>query len=139
MITPRRIAAVSLTTLVLTGAGGAVAGAEPSAPPPVAVATITATSIASNAENAASEQNFISIVTTATTTGGIVGLAAGAVLGCLVGLPAAGIGCIPGIAAFAPVGGVIGTIVFGGPAMVAAGVDLGQTLLAAPGTTHWSH
>lgn len=72
-------------------------------------------------------------------TGLVVGVVVGAVVGCVLGLPALGVGCIPAAIAGATIGGIIGTIVVGGPALVIAGVDLVQTLTAPPGTTKWNY
>lgn len=98
---------------------------------------VAVTPVASLEENRRAMDTFASQFGLATAIGGFVGLAAGAVIGCIIGLPAGGIGCLPGLATGASVGGIIGTIVVGGPTLVVAGIDLVQTLAAAPGTTKW--
>ena len=69
--------------------------------------------------------------------GSFVGLAIGAVVGCIFGLPLFGVGCLAGIPIGATLGGIVGTIVAGGPTLVAAGVDMMNTINAKPGTTKW--
>ena len=109
--------------------------------PEVPKQAITATSnlmvkpVASLEENQKAQSAFLTQLGIATSVGGLVGTIIGAVVGCVFGLPLFGVGCIPGIAAGAGLGGVIGTIVAGGPTLVVAGIDLIQTLQAPPGTT----
>ena len=57
----------------------------------------------------------------------------------VLALGSLGIALIPGIVTGAGVGGVIGTIIAGGPTLVVAGIDLINTLNAAPGTTVWAN
>ncbi|OZE06901.1 hypothetical protein CH249_19855 [Rhodococcus sp. 05-2255-3B1] len=97
--------------------------------------SIGATTVASPEENLKAQQNFSSQLGIATAIGGFTGTAIGAVIGCIVTLPA---GCIGGLVTGATVGGVIGTIAAGGPTLVVAGIDLINTLNAAPGTTVWA-
>lgn len=87
--------------------------------------------IASDAENKAAMSDVLDKLRFASEVGAFVGAAIGFVIGCVVGLLA---GCIPG----ATIGGVVGTIVAGGPTLIAAGIDLIQTMQAAPGTTRWA-
>ncbi|OZF39839.1 hypothetical protein CH294_05210 [Rhodococcus sp. 14-2483-1-1] len=97
--------------------------------------SIGATTVASPEENLAAQQNFSSQLGIATAIGGLTGTAIGAAIGCVVTLAA---GCIAGLVTGAGVGGVIGTITAGGPTLVVAGIDLLNTLNAAPGTTVWA-
>ncbi|QIH99610.1 ammonium transporter [Rhodococcoides fascians A21d2] len=95
--------------------------------------SIGATTVASPEENLAAQQNFSSQLGIATAVGGLTGTIIGA------GLGLAGITIGPLVFATLPIGatigGVIGTIVAGGPTLVIAGIDLLNTLNAAPGTT----
>ncbi|MFD4369743.1 ammonium transporter [Rhodococcus sp. NPDC058521] len=92
--------------------------------------------VASPEENLVAQQTFGAQLGIATATGGLVGTIIGCVAGGLIGIPAAVVpGFLGGCAAGAGVGAVVGTIVVGGPALIAAGIGLGQTLLAEPGTT----
>lgn len=97
--------------------------------------SIGATTVASPEENLKAQQNFASQLGIATAIGGLTGTAIGAAIGCVVTLPA---GCLPGLVTGAGVGGIIGTITAGGPTLVVAGIDLINTLNAAPGTTVWA-
>ena len=100
--------------------------------------------VASTQENNAALDNFSKVTGAAVTVGGLAGTVAGGVIGCIVGgvvtsptivfIPA---GCAAGVGVGAAVGGVVGTAIVGGPAAIATGVDLAQTYLAEPGTTHW--
>jgi hypothetical protein len=91
--------------------------------------------IASPAENQAAMSDFATKFGIATAVGGFIGTALGAVIGCAVTFVA---GCFPGLVTGAGVGGIIGTIVVGGPTLIAAGVDLLNTMQAAPGSTQWA-
>ncbi|WP_328389366.1 ammonium transporter [Nocardia sp. NBC_00416] len=93
--------------------------------------------VASPQENYAAQSNFASQFGIATAIGGFIGTALGAAVGLITFLGGPGTG-IPGIITAATVGGIIGTIVVGGPALVIAGVDLFNTLAAAPGTSKWA-
>ena len=84
--------------------------------------------IASPEENLMAQQTFSSQLAVATASGGLVGT----IIGCVVGFIGAS---LPGCAASAAIGGVVGTVIVGGPTLVAAGIGLGQTLMAEPGTT----
>ncbi|KQU47085.1 hypothetical protein ASG84_08110 [Rhodococcus sp. Leaf278] len=102
--------------------------------------SIGATTVASPEENLAAQENFQSQLGLASAIGGFTGTAIGAVVGGITGgaLACATTACIlaiPAIGAFATVGAVIGTIAVGGPTLVIAGIDLINTLNAAPGTT----
>ncbi|MBF6137990.1 hypothetical protein IU501_34025 [Nocardia otitidiscaviarum] len=97
-----------------------------------AVAPVAAAPIASPMENQRAMNEFSSKFGLATAIGGFIGTAIGLLVGCFAGL---GIGCLPG----AGIGGIIGTIIAGGPTLVAAGVELLQTLQAPDGTTKWAN
>lgn len=120
---------ITLAGLVLVGS--AVATGTAHAENPVAPALKP---VASTQENNAALDNFSKITGAAATGGGLVGTGVGAVIGCIVTLPV----CLPGLVTGAGIGGVVGTLAFGGPALVATGVDLAQTYMAEPGTTHWA-
>ncbi|MEU4842308.1 hypothetical protein [Nocardia testacea] len=103
----------------------------------VAAARPAAKPVASPQENYAAQNNFASQFGLATAIGGFIGTALGAVVGLATwaGGPVTG---IPGIVTAAAIGGIIGTIVVGGPTLIIAGIDLINTLVAAPGTTQWA-
>lgn len=98
--------------------------------------------IAGTAQAGTAEQNnaamseFSSTVGVATTTGGLIGTGVGFILGCAVGglvtvptvvfIP---VGCLTGGATFAAAGGVLGTLIVGGPTAVIKGVQMAQVLL----------
>ncbi|MFI2337858.1 hypothetical protein ACH474_31175 [Nocardia rhamnosiphila] len=88
--------------------------------------------IASVSENQMAINEFSSNFGLATAIGGFIGTAVGFVVGCVV-IPA--IGCLPG----AGLGGIIGTIAVGGPTLVAAGVELFNTMQAPAGTSKWAN
>ena len=96
--------------------------------------SIGATTVASPEENLAAQQNFSSQLGIATAVGGLTGTIIGAGVGFVIGLPLLGSGIVT-IPVAAAAGGLIGTIVAGGPTLVVAGIDLINTLNAAPGTT----
>lgn len=88
------------------------------------------------AQNNAAMQEFTSTVGVATTTGGLIGTGVGAVLGCIIGgvvtaptVVFVPVGCLTVGATFAAGGGVIGTLVVGGPTAVIKGVQMVQVLL----------
>ncbi|WP_342780397.1 hypothetical protein [Nocardia bhagyanarayanae] len=103
--------------------------------------------VASPMENQRAQNEFASQFGIATAVGGFLGTAIGVVAGGVIGT-AVGlvecltiIGCIaaiPTIAAFAGIGGILGTIALGGPALALAGMDLINTLQAPEGTTKWA-
>ncbi len=101
--------------------------------------TLGATQVASPEENLLAQQNFASQLGIATAIGGFTGTVIGAVVGTIV---ACGLtlctGAIAAIPAGAGVGAIIGTIVAGGPTLIVAGIDLLNTLNAAPGTTQFA-
>ncbi|MGB3676923.1 MAG: hypothetical protein WA988_21035 [Candidatus Nanopelagicales bacterium] len=70
--------------------------------------------------------------------GGLAGLAVGAVLGCIFGIPLGAVGCLPGIPIGAAIGSVIGTIIAGGPTLIAAGIELINTLNAPNCSTRYA-
>ncbi|MDJ0395287.1 ammonium transporter [Rhodococcus sp. G-MC3] len=96
--------------------------------------SLGATPVASPAENMMAQDNFVSQLGLATAIGSLSGTIVGATIGCIVTLPAA---CIGGLVTGAGVGGVVGTILAGGPTLVVAGIDLLNTLNAPAGTTQY--
>ncbi|MFF0528337.1 hypothetical protein ACFYT3_08095 [Nocardia amikacinitolerans] len=103
--------------------------------------------VASPMENQRAQNEFASQFGIATAVGGFLGTAVGVVAGGVIGVAVGLIECltivgciaaIPTIAAFAGIGGILGTIAFGAPALAVAGMDLINTLQAAPGTTKWA-
>ncbi|MFH5207437.1 ammonium transporter [Antrihabitans sp. NCIMB 15449] len=101
------------------------------------------TPVASPIENQRAQETFATQFGIATAIGSFGGLAVGAivggVVGCVLGLPFFGVGCIPAAITGASIGGIIGTVAVGGPALLIAGIDLIQTLTAPPGTTKWNY
>ncbi|WP_194816379.1 hypothetical protein [Nocardia sp. XZ_19_385] len=104
--------------------------------------TVNIKSVASPIEDQRAMNNFSTQFGLATAVGGFVGTAVGVVvggiIGCILGLPLLGIGCIPAAVAGAGIGGILGTVAIGGPALAIAGMDLLETLQAAPGNSKWS-
>ncbi|WP_280335824.1 hypothetical protein [Nocardia wallacei] len=94
--------------------------------------------VASPVENQRALTDFSTYFGLATAIGGFVGTAIGAVVGCALGLLGVVVGCLVGLPTGAAIGGILGTIVVGGPTLVAAGVDLVNTLQAPAGTTKWT-
>ncbi len=103
--------------------------------------------VASPMENQRAQNEFASQFGIATAVGGFLGTALGVVAGGVVGVAIGLIECItivgciaaiPTIAAFAGIGGILGTIALGGPALALAGMDLINTLNAPEGTTKWA-
>ncbi|MEV6069956.1 ammonium transporter [Nocardia sp. NPDC052001] len=92
--------------------------------------------VASTTENALAMQTFASQFGIATAIGAFIGTALGALVG-LTGI-VAGPGVVASVIAGATIGGIIGTLVVGGPALVVAGMDLIGTLTAAPGTSKFN-
>lgn len=103
-------------------------GFDPSKP-------VAAKPIASPIENQRAQNEFASKFGIGTAVGSFVGTALGAAIGCVASLPA---GCVPGLVAGAGIGGILGTIIVGGPALVIAGIELANTVMAADGTTQWA-
>ncbi|QXF82823.1 hypothetical protein SAMN04490240_1426 [Rhodococcus pyridinivorans] len=95
------------------------------------------TDVASPDENLKAQQNFASQLGIATAVGGLAGTIIGAVVGGL-GLLGGPVG-LASIPLGAGIGGVIGTIVAGGPTLIVAGIGLIQTLTAPPGTTVYAN
>ncbi|MCD2116104.1 MULTISPECIES: ammonium transporter [Rhodococcus] len=93
--------------------------------------------VASPDENLKAQQNFASQLGIATAVGGLAGTIIGAVVGGL-GLLGGPVG-LASIPLGAGIGGVIGTIVAGGPTLIVAGIGLIQTLTAPPGTTVYAN
>lgn len=98
--------------------------------------SIGATPVASPEENLLAQQNFASQLGLATAIGGFTGTAIGFGIGAIGFL--AGPVALATIPTFATIGGIVGTIVAGGPTLVVAGIDLLNTLNAAPGTTQFA-
>lgn len=101
--------------------------------------------VASDPENALAQQNFMNQLGIASSVGTIVGTIVGAIVGGVVG---AGVGLatcalllacvivgIPIFVGFAVAGGIAGTTLAGGGALLNAGWDYLQTVQAAPGST----
>ncbi|MGY4098362.1 hypothetical protein ACW2Q0_02175 [Nocardia sp. R16R-3T] len=105
---------------------------------PVVAKPVVAKEVASPIENQRAQNEFASNFGIATAVGGFIGTAIGAVVGCIFGLPLFGVGCIAGLPIGAGIGGILGTIAVGGPTLVAAGIDLLNTLQAPDGTTKWA-
>ncbi|WP_330233520.1 hypothetical protein OHA40_14215 [Nocardia sp. NBC_00508] len=109
---------------------------------PVNTVNVVAQPIASPIENQRAQNEFASQFGIATAVGGFLGTAVGVVLGgvigCILGLPFLGVGCIPAAIAGAGIGGILGTVAVGGPALLVAGMDLLNTLQAPDGTTKWA-
>ncbi|MFD6155052.1 hypothetical protein ACFWF7_16780 [Nocardia sp. NPDC060256] len=102
---------------------------------PVIAKPTVAQDIASPIENQRAQNEFASNFGIATAIGGFVGTAIGATIGCILTIPAF---CFPGLVAGAGIGGILGTIVVGGPTLIAAGLELLNTFQAADGTTKWA-
>ncbi|MDQ0281494.1 ammonium transporter [Rhodococcoides fascians] len=110
--------------------------------------SIGATTVASPEENLKAQQNFSSQLSIASAIGSLTGTTVGAGAGCLiggtplaltgVGIPASVLTCLGGALIGAPAGALVGTIIAGGPTLVIAGIDLVNTLTAAPGTSVWA-
>ncbi len=135
-VVPQAVAPLGQKT-VTPGPQASAPGQQAVAPSQPAKPKIIAQPIASSQENNDAMTNFATEFGLATGIGSFVGLAIGAVVGCIFGLPLFGVGCLVGIPTGAAIGGVIGTIAFGGPTLIAAGIDLMNTLQAKPGTTKW--
>ncbi|MCX4093236.1 hypothetical protein [Nocardia sp. alder85J] len=126
--------------------GGTVLALTPQATAPAGTKVdsveVHAAPIASPRENQLAEQAFATQFGLATAVGGFLGTAAGvvvgAIAGCALGLSFFGVGCIPAAITGAGIGGIIGTLVVGGPALIAAGMDLINTLQAPANTTQWA-
>lgn len=101
--------------------------------------------VASDPENALAQQNFMNQLGIATSVGSIVGTVLGAIVGGVAGAGVALASCvllmacvivgIPILIGFAIAGGVVGTTLAGGGALVNAGWDYLQTLQAPAGST----
>lgn len=93
--------------------------------------------VASPMENRRAQDAFLSHFGVATAIGGFIGTAIGALVG-LAGI-LGGPTVIASVTAGAAIGGIIGTIVAGGPTLIVAGIELINTLNAPPGTTPWAN
>ncbi|WP_037184616.1 hypothetical protein [Rhodococcoides fascians] len=100
--------------------------------------SIGATPVASPEENLKAQQTFSSQLGLATAIGGFTGTAIGFGIGA-IGFLAGGLPGLATVPTFATIGGIIGTIVAGGPTLVVAGIDLINTLNAPPGTTKFAN
>ncbi len=109
--------------------------------------TVVLKSVASPIENQRAQNEFASQFGIATAVGGFLGTAVGVIAGGLIGTAVGLVECltivgciaaIPTIVAFAGIGGILGTIAVGGPALAIAGMDLLNTLQAPDGTTKWA-
>lgn len=98
----------------------------------------SAKEIASPQENQRAMGDFSTQFGLAVGIGTFVGTALGAIVGCALGLLAILAGCIVGLPTGAAIGGILGTIALGSPVLLAAGIDLVNTLQAPAGTTKWS-
>jgi hypothetical protein len=96
-----------------------------------------AQAIASPAENNLAQQNLMNNLDLSSAIGALVGTGLGLIAGVVLGLPTFGLGWIVSVPLGATLGGIIGTLVAGGPTLVASGLDYIQTLQARPHTTHW--
>ncbi|MEV4129985.1 hypothetical protein [Nocardia sp. NPDC049707] len=105
---------------------------------PIVAKPVMAKDIASPIENQRAQNEFSSNFGIASAVGGFVGTAIGAVVGCVLGLPLFGVGCLAGLPIGAGIGGILGTIAVGGPTLIAAGVELLNTIQAPDGTTKWA-
>lgn len=94
-----------------------------------------ATPVASPFENQRAQDAFLSQFGIATAIGGFIGTIVGGLIGLtgIVGGPTV----VASVIAGAALGGIIGTIIVGGPTLLVAGIDLINTLTAPPGSTKW--
>ncbi|MFZ2175791.1 MAG: ammonium transporter [Rhodococcus sp. (in: high G+C Gram-positive bacteria)] len=92
--------------------------------------------VASVEENTRAQTNFAQQLGMATAVGGLAGTVIGGTIG-LVGLLAGPV-ALATVPTFAAVGAIAGTVIVGGPMLVIAGIQLAETLNAAPGTTMWA-
>lgn len=114
-------------------------------PDTAGVSARSAQAIASPLENQYAQQDFLGTLGVGTTVGSLVGLAIGAAGGVVLGLATCfvlTVGCIvtilPIVATAAAVGGIVGTIVAGGPTLIGAGWKYINTLNAAPGQSPYA-
>ncbi|MEV0295906.1 ammonium transporter [Nocardia sp. NPDC050710] len=96
---------------------------------------VPVTPIASPVENMRAQNNFLSQFGIATAIGTFLGTIVGAGIG-LIGFLAGGVG-IGTVVTGAAIGGIIGTILVGGPTLIVAGIEMIQTLTAPPGSSKW--
>ncbi|MFQ6398153.1 hypothetical protein ACLMAJ_32525 [Nocardia sp. KC 131] len=131
-----RIAATGIPVAPAVRKDGTVLELTPQKPQGLAITQpVAAKPVASMIEDERARNQFASQFGLATAIGGFVGTAVGATIGCVITIVA---GCIGGFLTGAGIGGIIGTIIVGGPVLIAAGVDLVSTMMAAEGTTHWA-
>lgn len=120
----KTLTTIALAVGMLAGPGAALAHAETVAP------------IASPDANNQAMQAFSAKVGVATTVGGLIGTGVGFAVGCAVGglvtsptVVFVPVGCLTAGVTGAALGGVVGTLVVGGPTAVIAGVEMVQVLI----------
>ncbi|MEV0250466.1 ammonium transporter [Nocardia sp. NPDC050712] len=94
------------------------------------------TPVASPIENRRAMDQFTSQFAVASSIGGFLGTVIGAGIG-LIGFLGGAFG-LATIVTGAALGGLIGTLVVGGPTLIVAGIELIQTLNAPDGSTKWA-
>ncbi|MEU8897979.1 ammonium transporter [Nocardia sp. NPDC048505] len=97
---------------------------------------VPVTAIASPIENRRAMDQFTSQFAVATSIGGFLGTAIGAGIG-LIGFLGGAFG-LATVVTGAAIGGLVGTLIVGGPTLIVAGIELIQTLNAPDGTTKWA-
>ncbi len=125
----RELRTIAAVTVLVSAALSFGIGTSQADPVPVPAAPI-----GSPADNQSALGTLATLLSVATGVGGFAGTASGAVgggiLGCVLGLPLSGIGCIPAATAGAGIGGVLGTLSAGGPTLVIAGIPAIGVLLS---------
>jgi hypothetical protein len=124
-LTPRRPAGVDPSRQVAPRLADATADGKP----------LRAQPIASPIEDQRAFRDFATKAGLAYAVGGLIGTLIGGAIGCVVTFF---ILCVPGLIVGALGGGVLGTIVAGGPALGASAIELGNTMRAPNGTTQWA-
>lgn len=88
------------------------------------------------AKNTEAINEFTATVGAGTTIGGLIGTGVGFAAGCVIGgvvtsptIVFVPLGCLTGGAGLAAAGGVLGTVIVGGPTAVVAGVKMVQVLV----------
>ncbi len=114
----KKYIATALIAAAATGAGAGVAQAG------------------TQEQNNAAMQDFSSTVGVATTAGALTGTAVGFAIGCVVGgvvtaptIVFVPLGCLTAGVTGAGIGGVVGTLVVGGPTAVIKGVEMVQVII----------
>lgn len=98
-------------------------------------APVRATPVATALENERALDAFGTELSVATGVGTLIGTAIGAAVG-MIGI-IGGATVIASVITGATLGGIVGTLVFGGPALVIAALDLIGTFIAPPNSTRW--